>query len=618
MKSNTSRGATSNTRLLMNDQHPLAWQPSMSLQGTHWSPFRRFVGLLQENRSALAILLCYTFLSGTMSLAVPLTAQALVNIIAAGVFIQPLVILTALLLGALVFLSIIRLLEFSLIETIRQHTFADVALQFGYKIPRIRHSALANEYMPELVNRFFDVVNVQKSWAKLLLEVPAAVLQIVVGLVLMAFYNPFFLAFGLFIAASIIAILFGLGIGGLASDIETSLKKYKVAEWLEELARCETSCKMAGVPNYLMKRTDELVMDYLHARKQHFGVVYRQFFANYFFQAAASAGILGIGGWLVIDRQLTLGQLVAAELIVVGVLGATEKLVRSLESYYDLLTGLEKVGHIIDLPTERDDGKLFMPNQGGATLQCKDLRFSYRPGEELIAGVTFSVGACERVSLVGHSGVGKSTLASLICGLQTPSHGSIKVNGIELRDLSLQNYRRHVTLVTDANEIFDGTLAENITLGRDFVSYADLIWAIELTRLDIDLLKLPAGLNTRLVSAGQNLSRGQIQRVLIARGIVERPELLILDEAFSGIDENTKLAIVDELCSPVHPWTLINISHDAQTVWRTSFVYVLSRGKIIEMGTPADLAKEPGTAFSSLFTGRASRTSPTPTRKRLV
>lgn len=569
--------------------------------GHHPTPQDRLRAMLREDRSELGVLLAYILVTGVMSLAVPLAAQALVNTIAAGFSLQPLIVLTLLVLAGLIFAGVLRLLQLSLVETLQQRVFARVALRLAYRLPRVRQSALAGEYAPELVNRFFDVLTIQKTFSKLLLDGVAAALQASVGLILIAFYNPLLLAFALFILVSFFFITLGLGYGGLRTSIRESIQKYRVADWLEELARCQTSFKMNAGGSFLMDRADSLVMAYLTERRSHFTVVFRQAVGNYLFQAVASAGTLGIGGWLVINRQLTLGQLVAAELIVVAVLSAMDKLIKQSEQVYDLLTALDKIGHVTDLPVEREDGRELAPTGAGARVVCRGVRFFYRPGAEVLTGLDLTLQPGDRVSLVGLSGAGKTTLAALLCGLEEPSLGTVEINGMEVRSASLESLRRIVSLVGDDHEIFAGTLEENVIVGRAHVSHEDVRWALEIAQLTEDLAHLPHGTKTQLVSGGRNLSHGQAQRLLIARAIVDRPQLLILDEAFTGIDEKTKLAILDALYSPEHQWTLVDISHDAEVVMRSRTVQVLSHGRIVESGSPEALASRPGTEFASLF-----------------
>lgn len=561
--------------------------------------------LLWDKRD-LSILVIYTLMTGLISLAVPLAAQALVNTIAAGIFLQPLIVLSMLVLAGLLFNSVLRMLKFCIVENLQQRIFARTTLRLSERIPVIKSSALNTEYMPELINRFFDVMTVQKSWGKLLLEGPSALLQVVIGLVLMGFYSPFLLAFDFIIILFIFFAVSVLGIDGLRTSIRESASKYRVAEWLEDMGRCQTSLKTNGIIQFLVRRSDLLVLNYLEARREHFSVLFRQAFGTYFFQAFASAGILAIGGWLVINRQLTLGQLVAAELVVLNVLSALEKLIRNCDTFYDLLTGLDKVGHLTDLPIERIGGNNLPEIETGLSVQCRKLHFSYS-AREILTGLDLSLAAGERASLVGASGAGKTTLASIICGLQEANHGTVEVGGFDVRDLNLQSLRNQVGFVGDINEIFEGTIEENINLGRADISHQDVRWALDAAQFAEDLINLPNGINTILISGGRNLSRGQVQRLLIARAIAEKPKLLILDEAFTGIDEKTKLKIIDELFSPNNPWTVLDISHDAEVVMRSDKVYVLSSGKIAECGTPADLAWRNESEFSTLFPDLATQ-----------
>jgi len=565
------------------------------------SPLKRLWEMLLEDKRDLFVLVTYTLITGFISLAVPLAAQALVNTIAAGIFLQPLIVLSLLVLIGLIFSSILRIMKLCLVENLEQRIFARITLLLSERIPEIKAAALTDEYMPELINRFFDVVNVQKAWGKLLLEMPTALLQVFVGLLLMAFYSPFLLAFDLIIIIFIAFATAVLGIGGLRTSIAESVLKYRLAEWLEDMGRCQTSLKTNGTSHYLNQRTDNIVMRYLAARRAHFSVLFRQALGTYLFQALASAGILAIGGWLVINRQLTLGQLVAAEIVVLTVLAALEKLIRSCDTFYDLLTGLHKVGHLTDLPLERTNGIELPFNNCGLSVACRGIRFSYNQGREILAGLDLRLQAGERASLVGASGAGKSTVASMLCGLYEASNGTIEMAGLDIRDIELKSLRRSVGLVGDTNEIFEGTIEDNVSLGRSFVTHQDVRWALELAQFSDDLVNAPYGLSTMLVSGGRNLSRGQVQRLLIARAVAERPRLLILDEAFTGIDEKTKLKIIDALFAPENMWTVLDISHDAEVVMRSSKVYVLSRGVIVESASPADLAWRNESEFSTLF-----------------
>ncbi|MEB3244484.1 MAG: ATP-binding cassette domain-containing protein [Vampirovibrionales bacterium] len=566
------------------------------------SPFRRLLRLLKLDRRDVAVVFIYTALAGLLTLAIPLAAQALVNTIAAGVFVQPLVVLTTLLFTGLLLTGLLRVAQFYLVELLQQRVFARVAIQLAAGVPRVQHDVLQYSYLPELINRFFDVIKLQKSLAKLLLEGPAAMLQIVIGLMLMAIYSPLLLGFDLLIIAFLFFCAFVLGYRGVRTSLMESQEKYHVAGWLEDIARCHVSLKIDGAADFLFTKTDDAVLDYLAARRKHFGILFRQASANYLFQAFANAGILAIGGWLVIHNQLTLGQLVAAELVMVILLAAIDKLVMMAPDWYDLLTSLDKIGTVADLPQERSGGKPIpeLP-EGAAAVTCKNLTFGYSGQKSVLKQLNARIIPGERVSLVGASGSGKSTLAAMICGLLTPTSGVIELNGVDVREADLSTLYDIAALVDDSDSIFEGTLEENITVGRQGISNEDLRWALKVTQLEEDVALFEDGLQTRLVSAGMNISKGQIQRLLIARAIVDRPRLLILDEAFSGIDERTKLAMLQALLAPDLPWTVIDISHDADVVLRCDRVLVLEGGHIVESGEPLELARNASSAFAKLF-----------------
>ena len=567
----------------------------------HPTPFQRLTRMIRLDRIDYWVIIIYTVLIGLLALAVPLAAQALVNTIAAGVLIQPLVVLTLGVLVALFFAGILRLFKLIILEKLQQRVFARVSLHLADHLPKVEHDVIDSEFSPQLVNRFFDVLTIQKTMSKILFDGPGAALQVIIALLLMSFYSPYLLAFALFLIIFIVFVIWVLGIGGLRTSIKESYSKYDVADWLEELARCQVSFKMNAAPNFSLLKADGLVINYVQARRNHFRVLFRQAFGIYLFQAIASAGVLAIGGWLVINRELTLGQVVASEIVVVGALEGLEKLIRMMENYYDLLTGLDKVGHLTDMPAERSKGRDLPIHGGGATVVCRKVRFSYDGRNEIISDLDLTIEPGEHISLVGKSGVGNSTLAYMLCGLHEPTHGLVQINGMDVRDVKLSNLRRSVSLVSDTNEIFAGTIEENILLGRDEISHEDLQWAIELAQLNEELARMPHGLQTKLVTEGRNLSRGQLQRLLIARAVVSRPNLLILDEGFTGVDENDKLAILDELFNPAYRWTILDISHDPEIVSRTKTIHVLAKGRIVESGSVKELISRADCELRRLF-----------------
>lgn len=569
----------------------------------HPSPLARFITLIQRERGDVWVLVTYTFAVVIFGLLVPLATQSLVNTIAAGLFLQPLVVLALLVFGGLFLAGIMQMLQLSVVETVQQRVFATSALRIADVLARACAKSLRTEYAPELVNRFFDVLTVQKALSKLLVDGVTAIIQTLLGLTVLGFYSTSLLLLDFLLVAGLLIATIIFGYGGLTTSIKESKEKYHVADWLEDIARCNVSLKVHGNREYLESRADKAVMKYLGYRREHFKVTIRQAGTFYFFQAFAQAVALAGGGWQVLSGNLTLGQLVAAQIIIGTVLSAMEKLVRQSDQFFDLLTGLDKVGHLTDIVTERSGGNElpYSTDLPGLDVEVRNVRFSYIPDVPVLAGLSLKLNPGDRVSLLGASGAGKSTLGAILCGLDEPTHGTVEFDGAEIGTLSLDSIRRHVSMIGYENELFDGTIEENIKVGREYLTPQDVRWAVEIAQLSDDIALMPSGLAAPIISGGKNLSRGQVQRLLIARAIVGHPRLLILDEAFTGIDEKQTIKILDAIFSPSNHWTIIDISHDSEVILRTNMLHILADGQIKESGGLSELANNEYGEFSNLF-----------------
>ena len=561
---------------------------------------KKLYAILFEEKENMAVFIIYAAIISLLYLAIPLAAQILVNIISTGVLLQPILLITFGVFIGLILLGVLRIFQLYIAEIIQRKIFAKIALEISEKIPQISQKYFSNIYAPELVNRFFDVITIQKTLTLILLEVPSAVFQILIGFILMGIYSPLLIIFDTFLIFTIIFV-YSLGYNGVASSKKQSSAKYKVAHWLEEIARCHIGFKMNQAKDYAIEEVDNRILNYIQKRKEHFQVLFRQYSASFFIAALASASVLAIGGWLVMEGKLTLGQLVASELVILMIVSSLDKIVQKFESWYDLLTAIDKVSHITDLESERDDGIKLNRSEEGLKLICEDLTFSYNAQKKVLDKINICLEPGSRKSLVGVSGAGKTTFAYLISGLHEFSEGNILLNGSPLKGLSLDSVREGIALVSDFNEIFAGTVEENIILDRKELTQEDLDRVITLVHLERDLQQFPQGIKTELLSEGRNVSLGQRQRILFARALVNKPQLLILDEAFGGMDERTKLSIINNIFDVKHPWTILNITHDAEVVLRTNYIYLLEQGKIIEEGDTSELLKHEDAPLSQLF-----------------
>lgn len=531
-----------------------------SPEGAKLSPIKRLLRLLFPERRDITIVIAFSVGVGIMTLATPVAVQALVNFVAFGGLLQPLVILGLLL---LVFLSVagaMRVFKTWVVEVMQRRIFVRVATDLSQRLPRVRLDAYDHGHGPELVNRFFDVLTVQKAGAALLLDGVGVVLQTLIGLTILAFYHPVLLAFDALLVVAIFFVLFILGRGAVRTAITESKAKYAVAASLEEIARNPTSFKLAGGPAFAHQRTDQLAVEYVSARRKHFSIVLRQVVGAVALQAAAGTALLTIGGWLVIEGQLTLGQLVASELIVSIVLASFAKIGKQLESYYDLLAGVDKLGQLIDLPVERATGQCYTARKTGLEVAINGISFGYRAGENLLEDFNLRISGGDRVCVVGSHGSGKSTLADILYGLREPDFGNIELDGIDMRELDLRSIRHDVVLVKGF-EMIEGTVTDNIRMNRASVTMEDVRRALSDVGLLAEMRSLPDGLDTWISSSGAPLSLGQAKRLMLARAIAGRPRLLVLDDLLDDLDKEARQSVIDMLVSPERSWTLIVFSH---------------------------------------------------------
>ncbi len=519
-------------------------------------PMRRLLRLLKPERRDIAIVIAFAIGVGVLTLATPVAVQSLVNIVSFGGLTQPLLVLAILLLAFLSLAGTIRGFKVYIVELMQRRLFVRVVTDLGFRLPRVHVESFDRNHGPELVNRFFDVLTVQKVGATLLLDGVAVVLQTIIGLLILAFYHPFLLAFDVVLVSGIIFILFVLGRGAIRTAIEESKAKYAVAASLEEIARNPLSFKQVGGADLARSRADALAVGYVEARQRHYRVVLRQIIGSLALQALAATALLTLGGWLVINGQLTLGQLVASELIVSIVLASFAKLGQKIESFYDLLAAVDKLGQLLDLPLERQNGEDAPTSAHGADIKLVDLRFDYPNASNALKDVNLSIRSGENIQIVGGHGSGKSTLADLFYGLRYPTSGRIELDGIDVREINLDSLRRQVAVVKGV-EMIDGTILENVSMGRPDIGPAEVREALDAIGMLDELKDLPGGIATELNHLGAPLSAGQTRRLMLARAIAGKPRLLVIDEVIESLDGDAQQKAIASLTQPNSGWTLV-------------------------------------------------------------
>jgi len=515
-------------------------------------PWQRLSGLLRLERGDMLTLLAFALGVGLLSIVVPAAIEALVNTVAFGVLLWPVLVLSLVMLGFLLVSALLRALQTLVAECLQRRLFVRTADAFASHFARAEIESFGGRNPTDIVNRFFEVSSVQKSLATLLVDGVGIVMITAVGLAVLAFYHPYLLTFAAVMVLLIVFLLAVLGIGGVRTSIDESYAKFDMAAWLEEIAKCPHTFRFGRGGTLALQRADGLAAAYVAARKRHFRVVWRQTLFALLLEAVGSTVLLGLGGWLVINRQLTLGQLVAGELIVTLVLTALSKLGKYIEVFYDLQASLDKLGVLDQLTLEPVGGERLAVDDRPMQVAAEVIREG-RPPQRL------DVRPGERVAVSGPSGSGKTHLLEVLGLLRVPGEGLLEFDGIDARSLDRAATRLQLAYVGRA-ETFADTVAENVRVGRADLSAADVRRSLEMVGLADRVARLPQGVATPLASDGMPLSSNEISRLSIARALAGGPRLLLVDGLLDGLDIQGCPELVTSMLDRAAPWTLVVVT----------------------------------------------------------
>ncbi|MDO9206268.1 ATP-binding cassette domain-containing protein [Methylotenera sp.] len=519
------------------------------------TPIQRLFDLLTLERKDINLLIVLTFGYGVLGIATPIAVQALVNIVTMGGLLQPLFIVSLILFVLLVLSGVLYVFEAYVVELIQRRMFVRTAINAAKNGQGVDCAVYDHSNPVELMNRFFDISTVQKSAATLLTVSLAAFLQGFIGSVILIFYSLYFAIIVVVMVALLGFIIFVLGRNGIDTAVDESKAKYATAAWLETIARNYNVFKFFNGLNRANRLSHDLANQYTKKRKEHFRTLFVQNVGAVTLYAVVGTLMLALGGGLVIKGQINLGQFVAAELIIFGVLAAFVRFISKLEYFYDMLAALDKIGFLDDLPQEKI-GTYALASNRFSYIEAFNLSFSFSPRVNLINRVNFNLSTGESVAILGESGVGKTTLIGLVTGLRQPTIGYIEFDGNDLRQLN-QNLLRNTIGIAGRIEVVEGSIIENIVLDREDIPLNNINLILgELGLLD-DFTSLESGLDTQLTAFGAPLSTTQLQRLMLARAIVGKPNLLIIDGLLDNLTTQELSSVLNLLKAHQVDWMLM-------------------------------------------------------------
>jgi ABC-type bacteriocin/lantibiotic exporter with double-glycine peptidase domain len=545
---------------------------------------RRFFSVIRIEKKEVSAIYFYAILSGLIQLSLPLGIQAIINFsqVAAGRTKLPVSmwLLIFLVVGGVLVVGIVQVNQMKVVERIQQRIFTRYAFEFTYKIPRFDIKKVDNYHLPELVNRFFDTISLQKGLSNLLLDIPLAVIQIIFGLILLSLYSPLFVLLGILLIIILYMVLHLTAKKGLDASLRESDFKYSAAAWIEELARTFKSFKVSGKQNLHLQKTDKLVVGYLESRTDHFDVLKFQYWSLILFKLLVTATMLIVGAVLLIEQQLNVGQFIAAEIVILTVLSAVEKLILSLDKAYDVLTSLEKLSKVTDQPLEEISTTLYTKNPNGVNIKLNQLSFGYQEHQQILNNLNVEIQSGEKVCIKGEAASGKSVLLELLAGGFTDTKGAVLIDGLPIGNYNIESYRKQIGVFCHEQDIFKGTLYENITMGDTSIPPSDLLELVKVVGLESFISSLPKGFDTELNPTGKGMSSIIAKKILLVRAFATSPGLLLLDEPFEIAGGENCEKIADYLIN-LKNVTVVVITGDQNFASKSSSVITLANGEIV-------------------------------------
>jgi ABC-type bacteriocin/lantibiotic exporter with double-glycine peptidase domain len=544
----------------------------------------RTLDVIRLKKGEIYSIYFFAAMYGVIQLSIPLGIQMIVNFIQAYTFSTSLWVLIALVLVGVLCSGALQVTQMRIIERINQKIFSRYALEFAYRIPKLDVKAVDDYYLPELVNRFFDTVGVQKGLGKLLIDIPMASIQIVFGIILLSFYSSVFIVFGITLFIILSLIIYFTSKRGIETNNEESNYKYAVAGWLEEMARAFKTFKFSVDANMHLKESDRLVSNYLDARTNHFKVLLTQYWSLIGFKFIITATMLIMGAVLAINNQINIGQFVAAEIVILMIMASVEKFVFSLDVVYDLLTSVDKLNKVLEKPLQASGSIPFSPAEKGIEVKLKDLSFGFYTNNRILHNISAHIPPGNKVCIIGSEGAGKSLLLRMLTGAYNDYTGSVLLNNIPIHNYDQRSLHQHTGIILNDQDIFHGTVLNNITLGNSAISMQNVTKLASITQFDHYISNLTNGYNTVLDVAGKRLSKSTIQKILIMRALVHKPGLLLLENPWSALNEDNKESIQRYILNELNDTTVIVAANDTAFARKCDQVIIMEHGSIRAMG----------------------------------
>ncbi len=535
---------------------------------------QRFFTLLNLDRKEVQKLYFYAVFYGLLTLILPIGVQSVIQLIQSGRPSTSYYLVVVLVLVSIIVAGYIQLLQLRLVENLQRKIFVRYAFEFSYRLNNVDFSKYKNENPTELANRFFETLSLQKGLPKILIDVVGALLQITFGLILLSLYHPVFIAFSLILVVLLILSFQYSGQKGIVYGLKESKYKYKTVFWIQELVRTNKVNRHAD-PFLNIQQTDENLNQYLAQRENKFQVIWKQFIQLIGFKVFFIFTFFIIGGYLVFQSKMNLGQFIASEIIIVLLISSIEKIVQSLETIYELFASIEKIEQVIDFPLE--NGRVLT----SPVLNDHENRWYFNQVE----GELSHIGKISNLKLEGEfvldrhvlitaqDSIKTNTFLQLILKSSCPKTGHIHINNHPVNSISNESYLEGMFYLDAKRVLFDGDIWTNLTLGRKQLTEKQVIDVLKKVELEAFINGLPEGMNTLTGDSFLFIPNEIIQKIMVARVLLHQPKILISDGFLDQLQGAGNQLLLDLLFQEGSAWHIISISRN-KALW-PRFKYLL-------------------------------------------
>ena len=498
--------------------------------------------LLRPERSFLRVAIIYGIVISLLTLSVPIAVQTLINTVvniasARAIFILALILFVLLSLSG--FLTALRTRVMELYE---RHVFATLTSRLTIQLIQTPQSVFEGQRNFTLAQHYFEIMTLQKNIPALVIDGFALVLQMAVGFTLVSFYHPMLFGFNLILVTSIYLIWLVFSHGAKQTAIQLSTEKYNTAKWLRSVTSAHEFFLSGRHLDFAGKTSESRIASYIDAHRRHFRFTFSQVLGFLFLYAAASASLLGLGGWLVIQGEISIGQLVAAELIMFAVFFGLTQFTNYLKMYYELYGAADKIGHILELPQEElENDPLLAPSDG--SLICEGLEFC---PQEYRVSLSFTLEAGAKAFVTSNESVLIRDFLRLLKQQITTYRGWLRIGDRELREYDSFGLRHDVFFI-DRTSIIECTIKEYLLMAAPNATVGMATGILDQLEINRHIQEFSGQLDTVLSPLGAPLMPHEFLLLKLTAAILAQPKIIVLNPDMDNLPKQVREKVLKTL-----------------------------------------------------------------------